>query len=124
MAQYFKYPAGQTTQAQKFAVGDTIKIHQEVTEGEKTRLQVFEGIIIAIKNRGRNQSFTVRKIAANNVGVEKILPVFLPSIKKITLVRRGQVRRSKLYYLRDKIGKAATRVKEKSTLKQQKAVAA
>ena len=96
------------------SVGDTIRVHQEITEGESKRVQVFEGIVIAIKNRGRNKSFTVRKIGANNVGVEKIFPVFLPSIKKIEVKRKGKVRRSKLYYLRNKVGKAATRIKEKS----------
>jgi large subunit ribosomal protein L19 len=95
------------------SIGDTIRVHQEITEGKTKRLQVFEGIVIAIKNRGRNKSFTVRKIGANNIGVEKILPVYLPSIKKIEVKRKGTVRRSKLYYLRDKIGKAATRIKEK-----------
>lgn len=98
------------------SVGDTIRVHQEITEGESKRVQVFEGIVIAIKNRGRNKSFTVRKIGANNVGVEKIFPVFLPSIKKIEIKRKGKVRRSKLYYLRNKVGKAATRIKEKSVI--------
>ncbi len=109
MAQYFKY------QDQNIAVGDTVRIHQEITEGGKKRIQIFEGIIIAVKNRQNNKSFTVRKIAANNVGVEKIFPVSLPSIKKIEVKRQGQVRRSKLYYLRDRIGKQATRVKEKNS---------
>ena len=96
-------------------IGDTIRVHQEILEGDSKRTQVFEGILIAIKNRGRNKTFTVRKIGANNVGVEKIFPVFLPSIKKIEVKRRGQIKRSKLYYLRDKQGKAASRVKEKLT---------
>ncbi len=95
------------------SVGDTIQVHQEISEGDSKRIQIFEGIVIAIKNRGRNKSFTVRKIGANNIGVEKIFPVFLPSIKEIKVVRKGKVRRSKLYYLRDKVGKAATKVKEK-----------
>lgn len=95
-------------------VGDTIRVHQEISEGEKTRVQVFEGIVIAIKNRGTGKSFTVRKIATNSIGVEKIFPLSLPSIKKIEIKRRGDVRRNKLYYLREKVGKAATRVKEKS----------
>ena len=100
---------------QQISSGDTVRVHQEITEGKKKRIQVFEGIVIAIKNRGTGQSFTVRKIGANSVGVEKIFPVQLPSIKKIELKRKGDVRRSKLYYLRGKTGKAATRVKEKST---------
>jgi large subunit ribosomal protein L19 len=82
-------------------------------EGEK-KSQIFEGIVIAIKNRDSNKSFTVRKIGANNVGVEKIFPVAMPSIKKIEVKRQGNVRRSKLYYLRGKVGKAASKVKEKN----------
>lgn len=101
------------------SIGDTVRVHQEISEGESKRVQVFEGIVIAIKNRGQNKTFTVRKIGANNVGVEKILPVFLPSIKKVEVVRKGKVRRSKLYYLRDKIGKAASKVKEKKEYEQQ-----
>lgn len=95
-------------------VGDTIRVHQEIVEGGKTRVQVFEGLVIAIKNRGTGKSFTVRKIASNSIGVEKIFPLALPSIKKIEVKRQGDVRRNKLYYLREKVGKAATRVKEKS----------
>ena len=108
MAQCFTY------QDQKISVGDTIRVHQQITEGGKKRIQVFEGIVIAIKNRQNNKSFTVRKIAANNIGVEKIFPVSLPSIKKIEVKRKGQVRRSKLYYLRDRIGKQATALKNKA----------
>ncbi|MBD3250634.1 MAG: 50S ribosomal protein L19 [Candidatus Pacebacteria bacterium] len=98
---------------QKVSVGDTVRVHQQISEGETQRIQVFEGIVIAIKNRGRNKSFTVRKIGANAVGVEKIYPVYLPNIKKIEVKRKGSVRRAKLYFLRDKQGRAATRVKEK-----------
>lgn len=98
---------------QKVSIGDTVRVHQQINEGENQRTQIFEGIVIAIKNRGRNKSFTVRKIGANKVGVEKIYPVFLPSIKKIEVKRKGSVRRAKLYYLRQKQGRAATRVKEK-----------
>ncbi len=99
---------------QNLSVGDTIKIHQEIAEGEKKRIQIFEGIIIAIKNQGAGKSITVRKIATNAIGVEKIYPLMLPSIKQIEVKRRGQARRSKLYYLRSRIGKAATRIKEKT----------
>jgi large subunit ribosomal protein L19 len=109
MSQYFKF------KDQDISSGDTVAVHQEITEGDKKRIQIFEGIVIAIKNRESNKSFTVRKIGANNIGVEKIFPVLLPSIKKIEVKRKGAVKRSKLYFLRDKIGKAATRVKEKST---------
>lgn len=112
MSQFFTY------RDQTLSSGDTVKVHQEILEGGKKRIQIFEGIIIAIKNAGSGQSFTVRKIASNSVGVEKIFPVLLPSIKKIELVRKGDVRRSKLYYLRDRIGKAATRIKEKSSFTQ------
>lgn len=97
-----------------FSIGDTIRVHQTISEGNKTRTQVFEGIVIAIKNRGNGKSFTVRKIGANGIGVEKIYPVFMPSIEKIEVKRQGQTRRSKLYYLRDRIGKAATKIKEKT----------
>ena len=108
---------------QSINVGDTVRVHQEISEGKKTRVQVFEGLIIAIKNRETNKSFTVRKIAAGGVGVEKIFPVLMPSIKKIEVKRRGDVKRSKLYYLRDKVGKAASRVKEKSLYAQTKKAA-
>ncbi len=99
---------------QKINVGDSVRVHQEIVEGNKKRVQIFEGIVIAIKNREFNKSFTVRKIGANNIGVEKIFPLAMPSIKKIELKRQGDVRRSKLYYLRDKVGKAASKVKEKN----------
>ena len=109
MAQRFIY------NDQEINVGDTVRVHQEIVEGNKKRVQVFEGLVIAVKNREVNKTFTVRKIGSNNIGVEKIFPVLIPSIKKIEVKRRGQVKRSKLYYLRDKVGKAATRVKEKNT---------
>lgn len=108
MAISFKY------HDQEISVGDSVRVHQEIAEGGKTRVQIFEGIVIAIKNRDLNKSFTVRKIGANNIGVEKIFPVAMPSIKKIEVKRQGDVRRSKLYYLRDKVGKAASKVKEKN----------
>jgi large subunit ribosomal protein L19 len=110
MAQYFKY------QEKTISSGDTVRVHQEIIEGKKKRIQAFEGIVIAIKNEGSGKSFTVRKIGSNSIGVEKIFPVMLPSIKKIEIKRHGQTRRSKLYYLRDRIGKAATRIREKKTL--------
>jgi len=108
MAQEFIY------QEQVIHVGDTVRVHQEIAEGEKKRLQVFEGLVIAIKNRGQGQSFTVRKIATGGIGVEKILPVKMPSIKKIEVKRKGNVRRAKLYFLRDRVGKGATKVKEQA----------
>ncbi|NCN07005.1 MAG: 50S ribosomal protein L19 [Candidatus Pacebacteria bacterium] len=109
MAQYFTY------QDTTINVGDTVRVHEEIVEGEKKRIQIFEGIVIAVKNRGAGKSFTVRKIGANSIGVEKIFPVNVPAIKTIEVKTRGHVRRSKLYYLRDRIGKAASRIKEKST---------
>jgi large subunit ribosomal protein L19 len=108
MAQYFTY------QDETISVGDTVQVHQEITEGEKKRVQIFEGIVIAIRNAGLNKSFTVRKVAVGGIGVEKIMPVMMPAIKKIVVKRHGEIKRAKLYYLREKIGKAATRVKERA----------
>ncbi len=108
MSQYMLY------KDQPIAVGDTVRVHQEILEGDKKRVQVFEGLIIAIKNRGLGQTFTVRKIATGGIGVEKIMPVHMPSIQKIELKRKGNVHRAKLYFLRDRIGKSATKVKEKT----------
>ncbi|MDO5561835.1 MAG: 50S ribosomal protein L19 [bacterium] len=114
MSQYLNY------QEQKISVGDTIAVSQEIAEGEKKRTQVFEGILMAVSGSGAGQAITVRKISAHNVAVEKIFPIQLPSIKKIEVKRRGSVRRSKLYYLRDKIGKSATKIKEASVAQRQK----
>ncbi len=95
----------------EFKAGDTLRVAVEIKEGEKTRIQNFEGICIAIKGEGTGKTFTVRKIGANNVGVERIFPLYSDSIKDIKVLRRGRVRRAKLYYLRDRRGKAA-RIKE------------
>lgn len=111
MAQHFKY------NDQIISAGDTVRVHQEIVEGEKKRVQIFEGIVIAIKGNDSGKSFTVRRIGTAGIGVEKIFPVNLPTIKKVEVKRKGQVRRAKLYYLRDRAGKKATKVKEKSTLK-------
>ena len=100
-----------------FCIGDTLNVTIKVVEGDKTRNQVFTGLLIAIKNKGDNKSFTVRKIASHSVGVEKIFPVLSPDIISITLKSKGKVRRSKLYYLRDRKGKEALRVK---SIKQEK----
>ncbi len=110
MAQSFTY------QDTKVSVGDTVSIHQEITEGDKKRIQIFEGLVIAIKNRGAGQSFTVRKVATGGIGVEKIFPTALPGITNIVVKRTGKVRRSKLYFLRERTGKRATKVKEKKTV--------
>lgn len=100
-----------------FGVGDTLNVTIKVIEGDKTRKQVFTGLLIAIKGKGDNKSFTVRKIASHSVGVEKIFPVLSPDIMSITLKSKGKVRRSKLYYLRGRKGREALRVK---SVKQEK----
>lgn len=89
-----------------FKVGDIIEVHTKIKEGGKERTQIFKGIVIAIKGAGVSKSFTVRKITYG-IGVEKIFPLYSPSISKIKLIKRGKVRRSKLYYLRKRVGKAA-----------------
>jgi large subunit ribosomal protein L19 len=93
------------------AIGDYVKVHLKVKEGNRERIQVFEGTIIARKGSGLRESITVRRISYG-VGVERVLPLHSPKINKIDIVRRGKIRRAKLYYLRDRVGKAA-RVKEK-----------
>jgi len=95
-----------------FKVGDTVKVHFKIVEGNKERIQVFEGLVIARKNGGIRETFTVRKISFGT-GVERTFPVHSPRIDKIEVIREGDVRRAKLYYIRDLSGKAATRVKEK-----------
>lgn len=96
--------------AENFSVGDTVKVFFKIVEGTTERVQVFEGIVIAKNNSGVRKTFTVRKISYG-VGVEKIFPVHSPRIEKIEVLRRGRVRRAKLYYLRSRVGKAA-KVKE------------
>jgi len=94
----------------EFNVGDTVRVYAKVVEGEKERLQMFEGVVIKRQNGGIRETFTVRRIASG-VGVERTWPLHSPRIDRIELVRRGVVRRAKLYYLRDRVGKAA-KVKE------------
>ncbi|NQZ22236.1 MAG: 50S ribosomal protein L19 [Colwellia sp.] len=94
-----------------FAPGDTVVVQVKVTEGEKSRLQAFEGVIIAVKNRGINSAFTVRKIS-NGVGVERVFQTHSPIVDSIEVKRRGDVRQAKLYYLRELSGRKA-RIKEK-----------
>jgi large subunit ribosomal protein L19 len=89
-----------------FNIGDTIKVHFKIIEGKTERIQVFEGVCIAKKGSGVSKTFTVRKISYG-VGVERIFPLNSPKIEKIEIVRRGKVRRAKLYYLRNRVGKAA-----------------
>lgn len=92
-------------------IGDTVRVHVKVKEGSRERIQVFEGTVIAKKHGGIEESFTVRRISYG-IGVEKVFPLHAPSVEKVEVVRRGKVRRAKLYYLRDRVGKAA-RIREK-----------
>ena len=91
-------------------VGDTVKVHVKIREGDKERIQVFEGTVIARKGSGVSETFTVRRVSYG-VGVERVFPIHSPNVAKVETVRSGRVRRSKLYYLRDRVGKAA-KVKE------------
>ncbi|WP_353661291.1 50S ribosomal protein L19 [Hydrogenimonas sp. SS33] len=95
----------------EFRAGDTVRVAVNIKEGDKTRIQNFEGVCISIRGEGTGKTFIVRKIGANNVGVERIFPLYSDSIDSIEVVRRGRVRRAKLYYLRNLRGKAA-RIKE------------
>ena len=96
----------------EFAIGDTVSVVQELKEGDKTRKQVFEGVVIAIKGKGINKSFTVRRIGAQQVGIERIFPLASPIIEKVEVVRGGLlgVRRAKLYYIRDKSKKEIEKI--------------
>lgn len=94
-----------------FKVGDTVAVHVKVVEEGKTRIQVFEGIVIAKKGSGIRETFTVRKVSFGE-GVERVFPLHSPSIEKIAVIKHGQVRRAKIYYLRERVGKSA-RIKEK-----------
>lgn len=104
----------------EFRVGDTIEVGQVVREGNKQRIQIFKGNVIAYHKNGVSTSFTVRRLSADGIYVERIFPYYSPLVDTIKIVKVGDVRRSKLYYLRDKIGKAA-RIKEKVLTKEQKA---
>ncbi len=96
-----------------FRIGDTIRVHFRIVEGSSERVQIFEGLVIARNNSGLRKTFTVRKISFR-VGVERVFPLHSPRIQKIEISRRGKVRQAKLYYIRDRVGKA-TKVKEKLT---------
>ena len=100
------------TDIPKFSIGDTVRVQVKVVEGNRERLQAFEGTVIARRNGSCRETFTVRRVSYG-IGVERTFPVHSPKIEKIEVVRRGDVRRAKLYYLRDKVGKAA-KIKEKS----------
>lgn len=99
--------------ATKFNVGDSVKVHTKVVEGDKERIQVFSGVVIGKRGHGLNQTFTVRRISYGE-GVERIFPMHSPRIDKVEIERHGEVRRAKLTYLRKRIGKGATLVKEKA----------
>ena len=103
-----------------FSVGDTVKVHVKVVEGDKERIQVFAGIVIARRGSGVNESFTVRRISYGE-GVERVFPFHSPRVDKVVVERQGDVRRAKLNYLRGRIGKAAMLVKEKDFRKRKSA---
>jgi len=94
-----------TEELNHFSVGDTIDVHVRIIEGDKERVQVFQGVLIGMKGRGINRTITVRRIVANE-GVERIFPMHSPRIAKIEVVRRGDARRAKLYFLRNRVGKS------------------
>lgn len=102
----------------EFRPGDTLRVELKVKEGTRERLQAFEGVVIARRNRGHNSAVTLRKIS-HNVGVERVFQIYSPLVDSITVIRRGDVRRAKLYYLRELSGKKA-RIKEKLTIKKEK----
>jgi large subunit ribosomal protein L19 len=95
----------------EFTIGDTVDVHQKILEGEKSRVQVFSGVVIARRGEGMREMFTVRRIVQGE-GVERIFPLHSPKIEKVEVKRTGEVRRAKLYYLRDRVGKA-TRLRER-----------
>ena len=99
-------------EAPEFRIGDTVRVHNRIKEGARERIQYFDGTVIAKKNGGISETFTVRRIS-NGVGVEKTFPLHSPNVVAVDVVREGKVRRAKLYYLRDRVGKAA-KVKDKT----------
>lgn len=116
-AKYFR------KEAAVFAVGDSVKVHTKVVEGEKERIQIFAGLVIGKRGHGLNETFTVRRISYGE-GVERIFPLHSPRVDKIEVERQGDVRRAKLTYLRKRLGKSATSVKEKISLKNKNAAKA
>jgi large subunit ribosomal protein L19 len=96
----------------KFNVGDSVRVHTKVVEGDKERIQIFAGVVIGRRGRGLNETFTVRRISYGE-GVERVFPVHSPRVERVEVERKGEVRRAKLTYLRKRIGKGATLVKEK-----------
>jgi len=103
----------------KFNVGDTVNVHYKITEENKTRVQVFSGIVIGEKGTGLKRNFTVRRISYGE-GVERVFPINSPSVEKVVVKKHGQTRRAKLYYLREKEGKKATKVREKIVQKKKR----
>ena len=110
------------TDRDHFKVGDGVRVHQKVREGNKERIQVFAGIVIARKGKGIGETFTVRRISFGE-GVERVYPVHSPNIDKIEVDRESITMRARMYYLRDRIGKAATKVKERRVYEAQKGMA-
>lgn len=106
--------------AENFRIGDTVKVHYRIVEGKTERIQIYEGLVIAKNNSGISRTVTVRKISYG-VGVERIFPLNSPRVEKFEVTRLGKVRRAKLYYMRGRIGKKATKVKELIKSKKQRA---
>jgi len=99
--------AGQLSEDKEiFRIGDTVRVHFKIVEGQTERIQIYEGLCIAKKNSGLRKTFTVRKMSYG-VGVERIFPLHSPRVERVEVVRRGRIRRAKLYYIRDRVGKAA-----------------
>ncbi len=101
-------------EAAKFNVGDSVRVHTKVVEGDKERIQIFAGVVIGVRGRGLNQTFTVRRISYGE-GVERVFPVNSPNLEKIEVEKDSEPGKARLYYLRDRTGKAAMAVKEKRT---------
>lgn len=97
-----------------FRAGDSLKVAVKIKEGDKSRIQNFEGVCIAVRGEGAGKTFTVRKVSANNIGVERIFPLYTDSIESVAVIKRGKVRRAKLYFLRTRSGKSA-RIEELRT---------
>ena len=114
-----KIEAEQFRKVSPFKVGDSVKVHTRVKEGEKERTQIYAGVVIGRKGRGLNENFTVRRISFGE-GVERVFPINSPLVEKVVVDRTGQVRRAKLYYLRGRKGKEALSVKAEKTEKNQK----
>jgi large subunit ribosomal protein L19 len=98
----------------RFSVGDSVRVHTKVVEGDKERIQIFSGVVIGRRGRGLNSTFTVRRISYGE-GVERVFPLHSPRVEKVEVERKGEVRRAKLTYLRKRLGKGATLVKEKDS---------